>query len=214
MQRRRTILLAVVGSLLFLAAGGVLLWRYAIRTVRREVLAPQEKTIDVASLVTQVRELSRLETASMRVVSVSTITQSYKMVPNALSGDELTFLAAGDVIAGIDLSQLQPNDVWREPDGTIVMRMPAPQILVSRVDNRESRVVSRKTGVLRRSDPNLESRARQHAEQEIRNEAVRKGILPLAKKNAETQLAGLLHKMGADKVRLVDSPAPAPKPEL
>ena len=198
MNRRSTILLAVLGSLLFLAAGGVLLWRYAIRTVRRELLAPQEKTIDVASLVTQVRELSRLETASMRVVSVSTITQSYKMVPNALSGDELTFLAAGDVIAGIDLSQLQPDDVWREPDGTIVMRMPSPQILVSRVDNRESRVMSRKTGVLRRSDPGLESRARQSAEQEIRNKAVREGILPLAQANAEKQLAGFMHKLGAE----------------
>lgn len=214
MQRRTTILLAVLASLIFLGVGGVLLWRFAIRSVKRELLTPQEKTVDVASLVTQVRELSRLETASMRVVSVSTITQSYKMVPNALSGDELTFLAAGDVIAGIDLSQLQPTDVWREPDGTIVMRMPSPQILVSRVDNKESRVVSRKTGVLRRSDPNLESRARQAAEQEIRNKAVREGILGLARNNAEKQLAGFMHKLGAEKVRFVDSALPPPPPKL
>lgn len=200
----RRFLLVLLGLLILAVAGGFLAWRMGRRVVDESVknlLVPREQTVDLGALVTQVRELHRIETASMRVMHVSTVTQSYKMVPNALSGDQLTFLAAGDVIAGLDLSQLQQTDVWREGDGTVVLRLPPSQILVTRVDNRESRVISRKTGVLRRSDVNLESRARQHAEQSIRNESVRQGILLMASQNAEKKLADFLHTLGFQRVR-------------
>jgi hypothetical protein len=203
---RRTIL-TVLGALAILAitvvTTGVLVWRLAKKTVQQELLTPKETTLDMAALVTQVRDLNRLETASMRVVHVGTIKQSYKLIPNAFAGDEITFLATGDVIAGIDLARLQPTDVWREPDGTVVMRLPPSQLLVSRVDNEQSHVVNRKTGVLRRADIDLETRARQHAEENIRREAIKKGILPLAATNAEKKLAELLHTLGARRVRFV-----------
>src|SRR4051812_40710576 len=121
-MQRRTILF-VLGGLLIAAAiavtSGYLVWRMAKRSFVQQVLTPQEKTIDLSTLVTEVRELQRLETASMRVMHIGRITQSYKMVPDAIAGDEITFLAEGDVIAGIDLSRIQPADVWRSPDGTL-----------------------------------------------------------------------------------------------
>jgi hypothetical protein len=178
----------------------VIVWRTAKRTVLEEILKPQEKTIDITAVVTQVRELNRLETASMRVVHVGTVKQSYTMVPNALAGDEITFLATGDVIAGLDLSRIRPQDVWRTPDGAVHMRLPPPEILVTRVDNEKSRVVSRKTGMLRRADVDLETRARQHAEQNIRAEAIRNGVLRIAADSGERKLAGFLRTLGVEKV--------------
>ena len=205
-MQRRTVLL-VVGALFVAAAVAVttafFVFRAAKQTITTAVLTPEEKQVDIATLVTQVRELNRLETASMRVMHVGTITQTYKLVPSALGGDEITFLATGDVIAGIDLAQLRPQDVWRSPDGTVNMRLPASQILVSRVDNEQSRVLTRKTGVLRRADIDLETRARQHAEQNIRAEALKRGILKLAADNGEKQMAELLRTLGAEKVRFV-----------
>jgi hypothetical protein len=203
----RRAILALLGVFVILVATlvttGVLVWRLAKKTVQRQILTPKEETLDLTAVVTQVRELNRLETASMRVVHVGTIKQSYNMLPNAIAGDEITFLATGDVIAGVDLARLQPGDIWREPDGTVVLRLPAPQLLVSRVDNEQSHVMSRKTGVLRRADIDLETRARQHAEENIRREALRKGILPMAGTNAEKKLAELLHSMGARRVRFI-----------
>lgn len=210
-MQRRTILVAL-GALLIAGAiavtTAVFVWRTAKKTVVETVLKPEEKQIDVATLVTQVRELSRLETASMRVVHVGTITQTYKLVPNALGGDELTFLATGDVIAGIDLGQLRPEDVWRSPDGAINMRLPPSQILVSRVDNEQSRVLTRKTGVLRRADVDLETRARQHAEENIRAEALKRGILKMASDNGEKKMAELLRTLGFMRIRFVASQSP------
>jgi hypothetical protein len=207
-MQRRTVFVAL-GALLIAAAvavtTAVFVWRAAKRTVVEAALTPQEKQIDIATLVTQVRELNRLETASMRVMHVGTLTQTYKLVPNSLGGDEITFLATGDVIAGIDLSQLRPEDVWRSGDGTLNLRLPPSQILVSRVDNEQSRVLTRKTGVLRRADIDLETRARQHAEENIRAEALKRGILKLASENGEKKLAELMHTIGFAKVRFVGS---------
>lgn len=208
-MRRRTVFV-ILGALFITAivavTAGFFVWRMAKKSVAEAIFAPQEKTVDVATLVTQVRELNRLETASMRVMHVGTITQEYKLVPSALGGDEITFLATGDVIAGIDLSQLRKEDVWRSPDGTINLRLPASQILVTRVDNAQSRVLTRKTGMLRRADVDLETRARQHAEKNITNEALKRGILNLAAGNGEKKLAELLHTFGAEKVRFVGRP--------
>jgi hypothetical protein len=209
-MQRRTVLVAL-GALLIAAViavtTAVFVWRTAKKTIVETVLKPEEKQIDIATLVTQVRELNRLETASMRVMHVGTITQTYKMVPNALGGDEITFLATGDVIAGIDLGHLRPEDVWRSPDGTINMRLPPSQILVSRVDNEQSRVLTRKTGVLRRADIDLETRARQRAEQNIRAEALKRGILKTASDSGEKKMAELLRTLGFMRIRFVQSPA-------
>ena len=206
-MRWRTVIV-FIAVLVLLGAGTYLAWRLTRRAAKEvvtDITTPREQQIDLGALVTQVRELSRLETAAMRVMHVSTISQTYKMVPDALGGDELTFLATGDVIAGIDLALLQQRDVWRDPDGTIVLRLPPSQILITRVDNKESRVMNRKTGLLRRADINLESRARQHAEQSIRNEAVRKGILQMASQNGEKKIADFIHTLGAQKVRFSNS---------
>ena len=210
-RRKQLLALATVAAVLVLAVviDGWLVWRHAGQTIGH-IAEKKEEEVDLTSLVTRVRDLSRLETASMHVVHVGTLSQSYEMVPNALAGDEITFFATGDVIAGVDLSQLKQQDIRREPDGTITLRLPPSQILVTRLDNRESRVITRNTGVLRRADTNLESRARQYAEQGIRTEALKKGILPMASQNAEVKVGELLHTLGFRKVRFEIATAPSP----
>jgi len=204
---RRQILTLLGATVFIVAIAAATVW-FLVRRIDQAAVSAvtsKEETVDLGTLVTRVRDLNRLETATMRVTSISTIKQTYDLIPNALAGDELTLYATGDVIAGVDLSLLKREDVRREPDGTIVVRLPEPQILVSRIDNRTTRVTGRRTGVFRRADIGMEGRARQYAEQNIRNEAVHKGILPLAQQNAEARIAGLLHMLGATKVRFVDA---------
>ncbi len=179
------------------------------KSLARKAVEKSEVQIDVVSVVNQVRQLSRLETVSMTVTHVSTIKQSYGVIPNALAGDELTLLAVGEVIGGVDLSRVQPGDAWVEPGRVLVLRLPSPQILVSRLDNRKTRVVNRDTGVLRKSDVNLESRARQAAEQAVRREALKNGVLEKAREGAEQQLSRFFHTLGIDRVRFISSPAPS-----
>lgn len=208
-RRRNVAILVTLAALVLLTVGAAYLWRAGRRSITQELLTAREEQLDLSSLVTRVRELNRLETVSMRVIHVSTITQSYTLLPDAIGGDKLTLLATGDVIAGLDLSQMKPVDAWRERDGMLVLRLPPPQILITRLDNKQSHVLTRETGVLRRSDINLESRARDHAEEGIREEALRKGILDLAAQNGEKKLADFLHTVGVQRVRFIEIAPPA-----
>lgn len=197
--RRLVVFLLAISVL----AAGLLLWRAS--RFATQIAKPTETEIDLGAVTTRIRNLNRLETASMHVVHVSTIRQEYKLIPNSIAGDELTLFAGGDVIAGVDLAQLKNGDISRAPDGTVIVHLPPPVILLTRIDNRETRVVSRKTGLLRRADPGLEGRARLYAEGGVRSEAVRKGILPLAKNNAQLRIAELLHAVGIRRVTFVES---------
>ena len=87
---RKTVLLALIAVVFVIGVTFLALWLGWRQTTRAavEVLTPHEEQIDLGAVVARVRALNRLETASMRVVHVSTITQSYQLVPNALAGDE------------------------------------------------------------------------------------------------------------------------------
>src|SRR5688500_16409840 len=206
---------AIVIVVTLLLAFGLILAVYLLArgplTMTERVIGKTETSVDLAALVTQIREMSRLETASMRVMHVATIQQSYGVIPNQLMGDKLTFLAVGDVIAGVDLSLIREQDVKYTGDGGIMIDLPPPMVLVTRVDNVESKVLDRDTGVLRRSDIHLESRARAQAEAAIRTEAVRKGILAQAEHPEEVKLADFLHTMGFQKVQFENRQSPGPK---
>jgi hypothetical protein len=200
---RRSVTIAVAVVLLFLTAGWFV-FRVVPKQIASALTATAEREVDLGAVVTRMRGLNRLETATMRVVHVGTVTQSYDFVPDRFAGDTLTLMATGDVVAGVDLAQLRPDDVWRRPDGTVVVRLPPAQILMTRIDNAATKVIARKTGMFRRSDDGLEGRARLRAEAGVRNEAMSKGILKIAGANAEARIAELLHAAGAPRVVFVE----------
>ena len=205
MSRRSIAIVASVAFIAIFATVGIVWW--SVRRAAHEMTTPHETAVDLSDVVTQVREMSRLETAAMHIVNVSTIKQSYQFVPRVLGNDEITLYSEGDVIAGIDLSRVQRDDVWREPDGTLVMRVPDPQVLITRLDNSKTRVLNRNTGFLRRADPNLESRIRVFAEGAIRGDAMRKGILTTASTSGQQKLATFVHTLGFQRVKFVSASA-------
>ena len=210
LEMNRKIALFVAGA----AAVALDLLVLIARDFRRVVTQPpvaHEEQVDIAAIVTRVRGLNRLETTAMRVTHTGKVSQTYQMIPNAFAGDEVTLMAVGDVIAGVDLSLLKPDDVHLNPDGTVLFRLPPPMILVTRLDNRQTHVVNRKTGIFRRADAQLESHARQYAEQQIRNVAMQQGILKIAKENAQLRIGELAHAMGARRVRFYEGDQLSPE---
>ncbi|MBU0973944.1 MAG: DUF4230 domain-containing protein, partial [Proteobacteria bacterium] len=72
----------------------------------------------------------------------------------------------------------------------------------------KSYIFDRETSILRQSDPNLETLARQSAEQEIRKSAIEDGILEIAQRNAESYLSRLFLALGYADVIFIE-PAPS-----
>jgi hypothetical protein len=154
-------------------------------------------SIDVSSpaVVERIRQLSRLETVVYSLDKIVEGERQSAWVPDFLVGDKLLLIAHGEVIAGVDLGQLKAGDVSVKGDAVRV-RLPAPQVLSTRIDNARSRIYSRTTGLLVDADMNLESEARLAAEQQIAQAALDDGILDKARQNARTSVTALLYGLG------------------
>lgn len=145
-------------------------------------------------VITQIRELGRLESASYTVEKVleGGVDQGNQLL-NLLLGDRLLFIAHGEVIAGVDLTELRDEDVVVSDDRqSVTLRLPPARVLTKRLDNDLSRVYDRSQGWLTKGDPELESRVRQEAERAVLLAACDGGILSQSQQNAQRQVQILL----------------------
>jgi hypothetical protein len=167
-----------------------------IGTQVSEVLHPTPTVLpDPVTIVREVRALSRLETIRYSVEKVITA-ESGQGAFGFLFGDRLLLVAHGYVIAGVDLGELGPDDISFDPEGRVHIALPAPEIFVATLDNDQSYVYDRETGLLTKGEVTLEATARQAAEEEILKAAVEDGILEQAQTNAESYLYRFLRSLG------------------
>jgi hypothetical protein len=116
-----------------------------------------------------------------------------------LVGDSLLFVAHGEVIAGVDLNKLSTDDLRLEND-VLYVTLPEAEIFVVAIDNKQSYVYDRDTGIFTHGEVSLETEARRAAELEIEQSALDDGILDLAAQNAESFLGRLFVDLGYAKV--------------
>jgi len=156
---------------------------------------------DPVTIINQIRPLARLETIQYTVEKVVTaeIGQGAFAV---LLGDRLLFVGHGYVTAGVDLQNLGSQDFVFE-NGILKVQLPNAEIFDATLDNDKSYVYDRQTGLLTHGDINLETTARQVAEDLIRQAALDDGILAQAQANAETFIESLLNKLGYSQVSFV-----------
>ena len=165
---------------------------------------------DPVLIVEEVRDLARLETASYTLEKIVRAERGQDVLWGAL-GETLIFVAHGDVIAGVDLSKMQPEDVQVVDPVTVMVHIPEAEIFNVILDNDRSYVADRDTGILTRADPQLETEVRQAAQKELETAAEESDILDLANENAEEYMRGFLNNLGFENVIFTDStPPPAP----
>lgn len=147
---------------------------------------------DSITVIRQIQALARLETAQYTLEKVIRAEVGQGAF-GALFGDRLLFVAHGQVTAGVDLSRMQPGDVVVAAEaGRVTLVLPAAEIFSVAVQNDQSYVYDRQTGLLTRGDVNLETLARRAAEDEIRQGALEGGILTQAQTNAGSFLQRFL----------------------
>jgi hypothetical protein len=153
---------------------------------------------DPVTIINQIRPLARLETIQYTVEKVITAEVGQNSLA-PLFGDKLLFVGHGYVTAGIDLQDIEAKNFVVE-DGVIRVQLPRAEIFEATLDNDKSYVYDRDTGLLTHGDINLETTARQAAEQQIRQAAMEDGILVQAQANAESFMQSLLNKLGYSQV--------------
>lgn len=207
-----TIILLLI---LVAVAGGGLLVVQSIRRVTQP-LAEAERTLqrqfeqltnptptiepDPVTIIREVRSLSRLETAAYTVEKV--IMAETRQGPFAfLIGDRLILVAHGQVIAGVDLEALEENDITIRDGGVVDVALPEAEVFVTALNNEQSYIFHRDTGVIG-MNVELETEARRAAEEEILNAALEDGILDMARKNAESYIRHLILTLGFKEVNV------------
>jgi hypothetical protein len=158
-------------------------------------------SIDVSqpTVVDRIQRLQRLETVVYTVDKIVTGAKENPIFPDFLAGDRLLMLVHGEVIAGIDFTDLKPGAV-RLKGKQIQLHLPAPQVFRTRIDSAKTRVYSRQTGLLVPTDPNLETQVRQEAERQLQEAAMADGILRTAQQNAASTIRSLLQGLGFEKI--------------
>ena len=155
----------------------------------------------VPAVVEKIQRLNRLETVVYSIDTVVEGDRTSPMLPDMLAGDKILLVVHGQSIAGIDLSQLKPEDVSIESGGLgIHVTLPASQLFVTTLDNQKSRVFSRQTGLLVPVDQNLESETRAKAQDQLQQAALSDGILDAARKNARATVTTMLYSLGFQQV--------------
>jgi Protein of unknown function (DUF4230) len=158
-------------------------------------------SIDVSqpTVVDRIQRLQRLETVVYTMDKLVTGAKENPIFPDFLAGDRLLMLVHGEVVAGIDFSNLKLGDVKAEGK-QIHLHLPAPQVFSTRLDSAKTRVYSRQTGLLVSTDPNLETQVRQEAERQLQEAALADGILRTAQQNAVATIRSLLQGLGFEKI--------------
>ena len=152
-----------------------------------------------ATVVRELKSLSRLETSSMHVEKVIELKDHQKRLHGLVDADDaLLFVAAGEVVIGVDLSKLDDGDVTSDPNtGIAYVELPAPEVLSTRFDEARSYVHSRQTDMLAQRNEGLEGAARREALAAFAAAGRDPRALEAAKAQAERQLRSLAKAWGA-----------------
>jgi hypothetical protein len=151
--------------------------------------------VDQPTVIRQIQALQRLESVSYSMDKIIVGERENPILPKFLAGDRLLLVVHGEVIAGVDLSKLQPNDVVVN-ERSVRIHVPRAEIFTTRLDNSKTRVYSRDTGIFSTPDPNLEGEVRQEAERQLQAAALQDGILKTADQNARQTITSLMTGLG------------------
>lgn len=150
------------------------------------------------TVLVAVRSLARLESVSFHMERVIDLKEEHPHAFGMLkTQDTILLVAAGDVVAGIDLSKMRSEDVLVKPyERRVQLRVPPAEVLSVSLDEKRTYVHSRRTTALTKPALDLEARARQQAVGSIRDAALHAGILERAHQTATQTLRALLLSLG------------------
>lgn len=200
---RRVIAVALVVAAALVGAGIAAGVGQILHAIRRS----DETTTEVrssASVVAAVRDLARLESAEYHMERVIDLRDKQSHLFGLVQAEDAVLLvAAADVVAGVDLTEMHDGDiVVDETAHAVTITLPPPKVLSARLDNEHTFVHSRSTDVLAKRDDTLETRARVVAEKELERAAIDAGILDRARRNAGETIRTLVTALGFEKVTI------------
>ena len=102
---------------------------------------------DRAEIIKEIQSLNRLETASYTMEKIIEAGDEGNLFQDLVYGDRLLLIAHGQVVAGVDLSQVSDQDL-KINGSSLQIRLPDTQIFSTQLDNTQTKVYDRQQGLL------------------------------------------------------------------
>lgn len=128
--------------------------------------------------VERVQSMAQLVTTKYNYSHMITTQVDMPQALAVLYGDGLAMVAVGHIQAGIDVSDISEEDIaYDEETGVLTIQLPAPTLQECFLNEQETYVVERQTGIFASGVEDLESRTRRFALRQYRDMALDDGIL-------------------------------------
>jgi hypothetical protein len=193
------VLVAALAVTAFLVGRGV----GAFDDLSTRVLGEGEVTRVGPVTVTSLRALAELTTYEMVEYTIVEKADDRGWL-NWATGDSVSMFVVARIGAGIDFGRITTDDIEADPEtGIATIRLPGAAILYVDVDEQQTNVFDRATGIFTRGNPNLEQSARIAAEEVLVDSAVSRGLLDRAEDEAITVIRAFVESLGYADVRVV-----------
>ncbi len=158
--------------------------------------SPAQPILNTSTVVKQVQTLSQLVTVKY-VLEKVVVLEDVKWYGD----NRVTIIAHGIVKAGTDLQQLKPEDI-KIDNKRISIVIPKAGITDAYLEDKETQILERTTGLMRSFDKEFEQNARRQAVDELKRAAFRGGIMTEADERARLQLLNLFKALGFEQVEV------------
>ena len=197
-----TLVLALVIVVLVIALGvGLARFGSSLPIVGPLLGEKPPRTTTGPVVVEGIQELDQLATVRWTESVLITRETGGNILDRLFSGEKVIVIATGEVEAGVDLGDIDKDQVSVNGD-SVTIDLPEPEILSASLDEERTRVYDRDFSPLNvRPDDDLVERARLRAVEKIEDAARENKILATAERNAEDGIRAFVTTLGFDEVR-------------
>jgi len=154
------------------------------------------RSLNSATIITRVQPLKQLVTVRYSIERVVGLRE-----PKVPLGEEsILLMVEGEALAGVDLETMRARDIAHSGNRKFLITLPSARLFDVFLNEKETKVWDRQVTWWTPwvpPDPDLEHKARLQGLDDVRNAALKMGILDEAQKNAQTAIRDLLAGFGA-----------------
>jgi hypothetical protein len=154
------------------------------------------RVLDTKTVVMRVQSLKQLVTVRYSIERVVGLRE-----PKVPIGEEsILLMVEGEALAGVDLDSMRPRDIARSGNRRFLITLPSARLFDVFLNEKETKIWDRQITwwtPWAPLDPDLEHKARLQGLDDVRNAALKMGILDQAQKNAQAAIRDLLAGLGA-----------------
>lgn len=197
---------AIVAAALVVALAGIGAFAIALGTAdswASRIFGVGEVTTTGPVTIMSIRELAQLTTYEMVEFTVVEKSDDRGWL-NWATGDSVSMFVVARIGAGVDLSAMTADSVDSDPaTGVAVIRIPPAEISYVEVDEEQTTVYDRDTGLFTKGNPNLEQSARIAAQEVLVAAALSRGLLESAEEEAQFVIRTFVESLGYTDVRVL-----------